>query len=216
MVTSSGVLSVGLAHEVEITGRKVGADGAFYAALADDEELFREVVVFVARCGLAEIVPVTTRVDYKLPLSKKVRILKKKMLEHFDCSLHISRGTFDQQTGLSVKEVPLLLVRFGQDTDSDEAREKLAPMDLRCETLFKTVDVIDQHQSALSELAQKQKDEVLRIAILGSCPRQGHGMVLKVDQDGFHLRFHAMNPFWGDAWYFIVGPLVDQDSDVEP
>lgn len=35
---------LGLCHEMIITGRKVGADRAFFAALAEHEELFREVV----------------------------------------------------------------------------------------------------------------------------------------------------------------------------
>ena len=41
---------LGLLHEVVVTGRKVGANQAFYAALAHDEELFRRVVEMV--CGL--------------------------------------------------------------------------------------------------------------------------------------------------------------------
>ncbi|MDD5041532.1 MAG: hypothetical protein PHX87_04240 [Candidatus Peribacteraceae bacterium] len=37
----------GLIHEVVVTGRKVGAEQAFYAALAHDEALFRRVVEMV-------------------------------------------------------------------------------------------------------------------------------------------------------------------------
>lgn len=40
---------LGLIHEVIVTGRKVGADRAFWAALAHDEDRFARVVALVKR-----------------------------------------------------------------------------------------------------------------------------------------------------------------------
>lgn len=42
---------IGLLHEVIITGRKVGADRAFYTELAHNEKMFEQVVRIVARKG---------------------------------------------------------------------------------------------------------------------------------------------------------------------
>ena len=44
----------GLIHEMVVTGRKVGAGPEFYAALAHDEQLFRETVEFVRQGGVNE------------------------------------------------------------------------------------------------------------------------------------------------------------------
>jgi hypothetical protein len=46
-------IGIGLLHEVVITGRKVGADKAFYARLAGDVELFEKVVRLATRKGCA-------------------------------------------------------------------------------------------------------------------------------------------------------------------
>jgi len=46
-------IGIGLLHEVVITGRKAGADKAFYARLAEDVELFEKVVRFATRKGCA-------------------------------------------------------------------------------------------------------------------------------------------------------------------
>ena len=52
---------LGLIHEMAVTGRKVGADEAFYAKLAHDEALFRQAVQFVMSGGKIEEVVARTK-----------------------------------------------------------------------------------------------------------------------------------------------------------
>ncbi len=125
---------VGLVHEVVVTGRKVGADRAFWSTLAHDEELFRKVVGLVKARPAFRIL-----VDYSLPLEDMIRA------GNYDWVGSSIIQNFPSNCDWGVHGVTAELFHFDRTMNSDEAIAEMEEQGYRPATIVELLAFGAEH-----------------------------------------------------------------------